>query len=47
MRETTEAGGPRGYDAGKKVRGRKRLAMADTGGRLLGVQLPSASIQGC
>ena len=28
--KTTEAGGPRGYDAGKKVMGRKRHAMVDT-----------------
>jgi putative transposase len=33
--KTSEAGGPRGYDAGKKVRGRKRHAMVDTDGRLL------------
>ena len=32
---TTEAGGPRGYDAGKKVMGRKRHAMVDTDGRSL------------
>ena len=31
--KTTEAGGPRGYDAGKKVMGRKRHAMVDTDGR--------------
>ena len=31
--KTTEAGGPRGYDAGKKIMGRKRHAMVDTGGR--------------
>ena len=30
---TTESGGPRGYNAGKKVWGRKRYAMADTDGR--------------
>jgi transposase len=28
--KTTEAGGPRGYDAGKKVKGRKRHALVDT-----------------
>src|SRR3546814_17843615 len=28
--KTTEAGGPRGYDAGKKTMGRKRHAMVDT-----------------
>jgi hypothetical protein len=31
--KTTEAGGPRGDDAGKKVNGRKRHALADTDGR--------------
>jgi hypothetical protein len=29
--KTTESGGPRGYDAGKKVMGRKRHATVDTG----------------
>jgi transposase len=28
--KTTEAGGARGYDAGKKVNGRKRHALVDT-----------------
>jgi transposase len=28
--KTTEAGGPRGYDAGKKVNGRKRHALVDS-----------------
>jgi hypothetical protein len=31
--KTTEAGGPRGYDAGKNISGRKRHALADTDGR--------------
>ena len=31
--KTTDAGGPRGYDAGKKVLGRKRHALVDTDGR--------------
>ena len=31
--KTTESGGPRGYDAGKKVKGRKRQVMVDTEGR--------------
>ena len=31
--KTTEAGGPRGYDAGKKIKGRKRHALADSDGR--------------
>jgi putative transposase len=28
--KTTEAGGPRGCDAGKKIKGRKRPAIVDT-----------------
>jgi putative transposase len=33
--KTTEAGGPRGYDAGKKVSGRKRHLLVDRDGLLL------------
>ena len=36
--KTTESGGPRGYDAGKKVKGRKRHALVDTDGRPLLVE---------
>jgi transposase len=43
--KTTEAGGPRGYDAGKKVLGRKRHAMVDTDGRPLVMQVHPASVQ--
>ena len=43
--KTTEAGGPRGYDAGKKVLGRKRHAMVDTGGRPLVLHVHPASVQ--
>ena len=32
---TTESGGERGYDAGKKVKGRKRHILTDTGGLLV------------
>src|SRR3712207_3378964 len=32
---TTEMGGPRGYDGGKKVKGRKRHLLVDTQGNLL------------
>lgn len=42
---TTEAGGPRGYDAGKKVKGRKRHALVDTDGRALILEPHAASIQ--
>jgi transposase len=43
--KTTEAGGPRGYDAGKKINGRKRHAMVDTDGRALLLEPHPASIQ--
>jgi putative transposase len=43
--KTTEAGGPRGYDAGKKVKGRKRHALVDTDGRGLELQVHPASVQ--
>jgi putative transposase len=43
--KTTEAGGPRGYDAGKKINGRKRHALVDTDGRGLMLELHPASIQ--
>src|SRR5208337_1480333 len=43
--KTTEAGGPRGYDAGKKVNGRKRHALVDTDGRALVIEPHPASIQ--
>ena len=42
---TTESGGPRGYDAGKKVWGRKRYALIDTDGRPLVLQAGPASVQ--
>ena len=43
--KTTEAGGPRGYDAGKKINGRKRHALVDTDGRALLVEPHPANIQ--
>jgi transposase len=43
--KTTEAGGPRGYDAGKKVKGRKRHALVDTDGRALVLVAHAANIQ--
>ncbi|MGI8894367.1 MAG: IS5 family transposase [Casimicrobiaceae bacterium] len=43
--KTTESGGPRGYDAGKKVNGRKRHALVDTDGRGLMLEPHPASIQ--
>src|SRR3984885_2329075 len=43
--KTTEAGGARGYDAGKKVNGRKRHALVDTDGRGLVLEPHPASVQ--
>jgi transposase len=43
--KTTESGGPRGYDAGKKVNGRKRHIITDTSGHLVGAQIHPADIQ--
>jgi transposase len=43
--KTTEAGAPRGYDAGKKINGRKRHALVDTDGRGLVLEPHPASIQ--
>jgi len=43
--KTTEAGGERGYDAGKKVNGRKRHLLVDTMGFPLVVKVHSANIQ--
>jgi putative transposase len=42
---TTEAGGPRGYDGGKKVSGRKRHILVDTLGLVMGVVVHEANIQ--
>jgi transposase len=42
--KTTEAGGPCGYDAGKKLKGRKRHARVDTDGRALTLQVHPASV---
>src|SRR5262245_19290373 len=43
--KTTEAGGPRGYDGGKKTKGRKRHVVVDTLGLLLAVAVLPAHIQ--
>ena len=43
--KTTESGGVCGYDAGKKVKGRKRHIMTDTLGLLLFAVIHSAGIQ--
>ena len=41
----TESGGPRGYDAGKKINGRKRHIVTDTQGLLVGAVVHTADIQ--
>jgi len=43
--KTTESGGVRGYDAAKKIKGRKRHAMVDTDGRALKLRAHAADIQ--
>lgn len=43
--KTTEAGGPRGYDAGKKIKGRKRHIVTDTQGHLMGLRVHPADVQ--
>ena len=43
--KTTEIAGERGYDAGKKVKGRKRHLLVDTLGLVLIVVVHAASIQ--
>jgi transposase len=41
---TTEAGGPRGYDGGKKISGRKRQVLVDTQGNLLKAKVHPADV---
>lgn len=43
--KTTEAGGPRGFDAGKKVKGRKRHIAVDTLGLPIECQVTPANVQ--
>ena len=43
--KTTESGGPRGFDAGKKIKGRKRHIITDTQGHLVGLCVHPADIQ--
>ncbi|EDP64721.1 transposase [alpha proteobacterium BAL199] len=43
--KTTESGGPRGYDAGKKIKGRKRHILIDTEGNLVHGIIHTADIQ--
>jgi len=43
--KTTESGGPRGYDGGKKVVGRKRHMAVDVEGSLIVIEVHAASVQ--
>jgi transposase len=43
--KTTESGGPRGYDAAKKIKGRKRHIVTDTTGLMVGAAVHPADIQ--
>jgi putative transposase len=43
--KTTEMGGPRGYDSGKKINGRKRHILVDVLGLVLAVIVLAANIQ--
>jgi transposase len=43
--KTTESGGPRGYNAGKKIKVRKRRIVIDTQGNLVGLVVHPADIQ--
>ena len=43
--KTTESGGPCGYDAGKKIKGRKRHIVTDTEGNMLSLITHTADIQ--
>jgi len=43
--KTTESGGPRGYDAGKKTKGRKRRIPTDTEGNLVHAVIHTADVQ--
>jgi putative transposase len=45
--KTTEVGGPRGFDGGKRLMGRKRFVLVDTLGLLLVVRVVSAHLSEC
>ncbi|MCH8183385.1 MAG: IS5 family transposase [Proteobacteria bacterium] len=44
---TTESGGPRGFDAAKRIKGRKRHIVTDTEGFLLAALVHPANVQDC
>jgi transposase len=43
--KTTESGGPRGFDAGKRIKGRKRHIVTDALGLMVGAVVHPASVQ--
>lgn len=43
--KATESGGPRGYDPGKKIKGRKRHILTDTESNLVHALIHPADIQ--
>jgi hypothetical protein len=43
--KTTASGGPRGYDAGKKIKGRKRHIVTDTKGNLIHAVVHPADVE--
>ena len=43
--KTTESGGPRGYDAAKKIKGRKRHIVTDASGLMVGAAVHPADVQ--
>jgi transposase len=43
--KTVDVAGSRGYDAGKKIKGRKRQIITDTDGHLVGLTVHTADIQ--
>jgi len=45
LAKTTETRGERGYDSGKKVKGRQRHTLVDTLGLLIAVAITAASVQ--
>jgi len=45
--KTTEACGPRGYGAGKMIKGRKRHILTDTEGHLVHALVHTVDIQDC
>jgi transposase len=44
---TSYAGGPRGLDPAKRIKGRKRHLVTDTDGRVLAVTVHAANVQDC